>query len=73
MQHDRQTGTARALLTEYPSLIFIDPKKIQCKNNNCISHIDSIPVYRDVGHLTDYASYVFGERYLNEFGNPLRH
>lgn len=60
------------LKKEYPSLIIIDPKKIQCKNNSCISHVDSIQVYRDVGHLTDYASYVFGERYLNEFGNPLR-
>jgi len=61
------------LKEEYPSLMFIDPKKIQCKHNICISHVDSIPVYRDVGHLTDYASYVFGERYLIEFGNPLRH
>lgn len=55
---------------DYPSLIIIDPKDIQCQKGLCISQIDSVPVYRDVGHLTDYASYRFGQMYLNQYGNP---
>lgn len=58
------------LKEEYPSLIFIDPKDVQCPNGECISQLDSIPLYRDVGHLTDYASYRFGSIYLKSFGNP---
>ncbi|MFJ7315448.1 hypothetical protein ACIQVE_22335 [Pseudomonas sp. NPDC098747] len=27
---------------------------------------------RDIGHMTDYASYRFGEMYLRRFGNPLK-
>lgn len=56
---------------KYPQLIIIDPKKVQCKHNVCIADIDGIPVYRDVGHITDYASYQFGNLYLQKFPNPL--
>ena len=55
---------------EYPSLIMIDPKDVQCEGEFCMSDINGIPVYRDVGHLTDYASSVFGQKYLRTFGNP---
>lgn len=30
-----------------------------------------MPVYRDVGHLTDFASRQFGLRYPKQLGNPL--
>lgn len=56
--------------SEYPSLIIINPKNIQCEGRFCKTNINGIPVYRDVGHLTDYASSVFGEQYLRTFGNP---
>lgn len=53
-----------------PSLIVIDPKDVQCSGNTCKTDIHGIPVYRDVGHLTDYASSVFGQEYLRTVGNP---
>jgi peptidoglycan/LPS O-acetylase OafA/YrhL len=56
---------------KYPQLIIIDPKEIQCKKGICVADIEGIPVYRDVGHITDYASYKFGEYYLKKFPNPL--
>ncbi|MCI0992455.1 acyltransferase family protein [Pseudomonas corrugata] len=59
------------LKVEYPSLILIDPKDVQCKDGSCMTAVDGFPVYRDVGHMTDYASYKFGEMYLKRFGNPL--
>lgn len=57
---------------EYPSLIVIDPKSLQCKDGACATTVDGLPVYRDLGHMTDYASYRFGEIYLKRFGNPLK-
>lgn len=60
------------LQSDYPTLILIDPKDVQCSGNVCKTDIDGIPVYRDVGHLTDYASSAFGDKYLEHFKNPFR-
>lgn len=59
------------LKSEYPNLIIIDPKKVQCTDSACMTAIEGVPVYRDVGHITDYASYKFGETYLQNYGNPM--
>lgn len=56
---------------EFPSLVFIDPKQVQCKDGICDTTIDGIPVYRDIGHITDYASFRFAELYVKKYGNPL--
>ncbi|BCA96941.1 hypothetical protein TUM19329_33020 [Legionella antarctica] len=56
---------------KYPMLIVMDPKKVQCQNNICRADINGVPVYRDAGHITDYASYQFGVLYLQKFANPL--
>lgn len=37
----------------------------------CKADINGVPVYRDVGHITDYASYQLGTLYLQKFSNPL--
>ncbi|MFJ2318612.1 acyltransferase family protein [Pseudomonas sp. NPDC087817] len=60
------------LQAEYPTLILIDPKGVQCEDGTCVTTIDGLPVYRDIGHVTDYASYKLGEMYLKRFGNPLK-
>ncbi|KAB0495409.1 acyltransferase [Pseudomonas vancouverensis] len=59
------------LKSEYSNLIIIDPKDVQCTDSSCMTAIDGVPVYRDIGHITDYASYKFGEMYIKRFGNPL--
>ncbi|AWN75549.1 TPA: acyltransferase family protein [Legionella anisa] len=56
---------------KYPQLMIIDPKKVQCKKNICKADINGVPIYRDVGHITDYASYQLGGLYLQKFPNPL--
>lgn len=58
------------LQKEFPTLIVIDPKKVQCENNYCSTALDKTPLYRDVGHLTDFAAYKFGQEYLRDIGNP---
>ncbi|WP_083340555.1 acyltransferase family protein [Chromobacterium vaccinii] len=57
---------------DYPGLIVIDPKDIQCRGGTCKTEINGVPIYRDVGHLNDYASYKFGNEYLKYFQNPLK-
>ncbi len=61
-----------ALKHDFPSLIFIDPKDVQCEQGQCVTEMEGVPVYRDVGHITDFASYRFAELYLKTFGNPLK-
>jgi peptidoglycan/LPS O-acetylase OafA/YrhL len=60
------------LKRDFPSIRFIDPKEVQCEKGACATERDGVPVYRDVGHITDFASRRFGEQYLQRFGNPLR-
>lgn len=54
----------------HPDIIFIDPSEIQCNSGFCIGNIEEVPIYRDQGHLTDYASHKFGEIYLKKYKNP---
>lgn len=73
--NDAQWWTTKmfdALQQEFPQLIIIDPKKVQCDGQRCDTEIDGIPLYRDVGHLNDYATRIFAERYLSKIGNPLK-
>lgn len=44
---------------------------ILSQNDICKADINGVPVYRDAGHITDYASYQFGFLYLQKFANPL--
>jgi peptidoglycan/LPS O-acetylase OafA/YrhL len=65
-------GMFARLKAAYPQLILIDPKDAQCVGDTCASDLDGIPVYRDVGHLTDYASYRLGQIYLQRKANPFQ-
>lgn len=60
------------LKNKYPSLIIIDPKDVQCPGGVCKSEINGVPLYRDVGHLNDYATNVLGQEYLEKIGNPFK-
>lgn len=55
---------------KYPQLIIIDPQKLLCKKGHCSADINNIPVFRDMAHLTDYASYQLGKAYLAQYKNP---
>lgn len=71
-ENDWFNGLFVRLKTAYPALLVIDPKDVQCKAGVCMTNIDGVPVYRDVGHITDFASYWFGKEYVRMLGNPLR-
>ncbi len=55
----------------HPNLVVIDLKKLHCFDGICRAFINDYPIYRDnSGHLTDYASYEFGKKYLKKYNNP---
>lgn len=56
---------------KYAQLIIIDPRKVQCPQGKCIAEIKGIPVFRDSGHINDYASFHLASRYLHDYKNPL--
>lgn len=56
---------------DHPKVIFINPRLIQCKDDHCLGNVDGKPIYRDSGHLTDYASYNFGLDFIKTYKNPL--
>ena len=55
---------------KYSKLVLIDPKKVQCPKGICKADINGIPMYRDVGHITDYASDQLGILYIQNYKNP---
>ncbi|MFA5960770.1 MAG: acyltransferase family protein [Tatlockia sp.] len=57
---------------KYPRMILIDPMKVLCPEGLCRADIDGVPVYRDFGHITDYASSKLGSMYLAKYPNPLQ-
>lgn len=56
---------------KYSQLIIIDPRTVQCTSGVCKVDIHGIPVFRDSGHITDYASYHLAQLYLQQNKNPL--
>lgn len=54
----------------HPDLLIIDPKDVQCVDGQCKLSIDGLPIYRDIGHITDFASTPMGKLYLQAKGNP---
>lgn len=58
------------LKNQYPALIIIDPKKAQCPDGLCRAEINGIPVFRDAGHITDYAARKWAKMYLKAYKNP---
>jgi predicted nicotinamide N-methyase len=61
----------KELAHQYPQLVVIDPKRLQCPKGRCRADINGIPMYRDAGHITDYASYQLGSMYLQRYVNPV--
>lgn len=61
----------KQLHQKYPTLIMIDPKRVQCDKDQCYADINGVPIYRDIAHITDYASVKFGNLYLQKYKNPL--
>jgi hypothetical protein len=61
------------MMEKYPQMIFMDIRSLQCKEGICETVVNNYPVYNDdTGHITNYASYYYGNKYLELYGNPLK-
>ncbi len=61
------------LKNKYPELEIVNIYDLQCTNGMCRTEINGYPVYADDdGHITDYASYMFGKEFLEINKNPLK-
>jgi len=54
----------------FPSVHFIDPNRIICRDSLCNPVLDDIPVYRDDAHLNDIGSRLIGS-YLIKMGESI--
>jgi peptidoglycan/LPS O-acetylase OafA/YrhL len=64
-------GLFKRMEKKYSQLIVIDPQKVLCPKGRCKVDIDGVPVFKDEGHITDYASYHLAQTYLKHYKNPL--
>ena len=73
--HLKMVAGWNAVLTrlsqKYPKLIIIDPTKVICDQEKCVSQIENIPLYRDEDHLNQMGSELVGRKYISQYGNPL--
>lgn len=76
LTQNTEQKTAKAVLMaakeKYPELILIDPKVVQCPDNKCVAEINGVPIFRDLTHINDFASYQFGTLYLRNKVNPFK-
>jgi peptidoglycan/LPS O-acetylase OafA/YrhL len=61
-----------ALRTAHPTLIVIDPKRVMCGPDECLTSIGRTALYKDDNHINLAAARLLGQRYLALAGNPLR-
>ena len=76
-EHRREQKTfVHSMLTrvaeQYPQVILIDPKDVQCNpEHGCLTHVEGVPIYDDSHHINEFGSRWLGRQYLEQFGNPL--
>jgi peptidoglycan/LPS O-acetylase OafA/YrhL len=58
------------LQASYPTLVLIDPRRVLCSGDDCMTTYKGVPIYRDTGHMSDYGSYQLGQLYLQSQPNP---
>jgi peptidoglycan/LPS O-acetylase OafA/YrhL len=55
----------------YPSVRIIDPKKIMCTTQECVTYMGNVALYKDANHINTKASKLLGEQYVARVENPL--
>ena len=63
--------TFTSLAKEFPNVVWVRVDNLMCNENECVTEMDGIPLYKDGGHLNDIASRLLARKWLLQFGNPL--
>lgn len=56
--------------TAYPTTILVDPKRVMCNAEECVTHIGNIALYKDSNHINTKAAALLGSLYIDAAGNP---
>jgi len=68
----RYDAIVERMQARHPQSIVIDPKRVLCDREECITHTAGIALYKDSNHLNLRAAQLLGEWYLARVGNPFR-
>ncbi|HZW23699.1 acyltransferase family protein [Noviherbaspirillum sp.] len=68
----RYDAIVERMQARHPQAIVIDPKRVLCDREECITHTAGIALYKDSNHLNLRAAQLLGEWYLARVGNPFR-
>ena len=55
----------------HPKTIVIDPKRVMCNGEECLTYTGNTALYKDSNHLNTHASQLLGGWYISREGNPL--
>jgi peptidoglycan/LPS O-acetylase OafA/YrhL len=54
----------------YPQTVIVDPKRIMCNSDECVTYISNTAIYKDANHINTKAAKLLGEQYIARVGNP---
>ncbi len=60
------------LSTKYPQIHWINPRNAMCDEQRCETVLNQTPLYRDSHHLNHAGSKILGQKYLEQYPNPLK-
>jgi peptidoglycan/LPS O-acetylase OafA/YrhL len=55
----------------HPKLVVIDPKRVMCNSEKCLTYIGNTALYKDDNHINAKAAVLLADRYIAGEGNPL--
>jgi len=67
----KPTKIVAELQEKYPSIMVINPNDVLCNGEYCDVQINGTFLYSDHRHLNKLGSYLLGEKYLKDKGNPI--
>jgi hypothetical protein len=56
----------------HPELLVVDPKRIMCNSQECVTYMGNMALYKDGNHINSKASAMLSTEYIERIGNPFQ-
>lgn len=56
----------------YPELLVVDPKRIMCNSQECVTYMGNTALYKDGNHINSKAAAMLSIEYIERIGNPFQ-